>query len=145
MPADLGVLVLLAPALLIAVVAHPKLNGNWLTDTAWAWALYVEAVAVLPQLLMFSRGRDKEVEPLTANSLFCLAVARACFFVFWLSSHAELNDRYSASFHRKFPGLAVVLSQIVNLLVRWGGVGGGFGGTPRLALTPLPPTPHTHS
>eukprot|EP01067_Filipodium_phascolosomae_P000828 Filipodium_phascolosomae@DN1592_c0_g1_i1.p1 len=47
--------VLALPALLVALFIHPSLNENKLTDVAWAFALYLECVAVVPQLFMFNR------------------------------------------------------------------------------------------
>lgn len=117
LPASLGILWLVGPCLLLAVLYHPSLNGNWLTDTAWTFALYLEAVAILPQLVMFQRQRTRspEVEPYTANFVFFLAVARLVHFIFWLSSFHELNDRYAQSHLQKYPGYLVVFSQLVNL------------------------------
>ncbi|KAK2194736.1 ER lumen protein retaining receptor [Babesia duncani] len=46
---------LLIPSLVLAVILHPSLNRNTLTDICWAFALYVETLAVLPQLLMFQK------------------------------------------------------------------------------------------
>lgn len=118
LPNPLGALVLVVPALLLAMLLHPNLNGNWFTDTAWAWALYLEAVAIVPQLYMFqSAGRNAEVEPFEANFVFSVAMGRALHFVFWLSSYHELNDKYTDEYAKKYPGHLVVLSQIVNLLL----------------------------
>ena len=117
-PSDLGVLLLVLPALVIALLLHPTLNGNWFTDTAWAFALYLEAVALLPQILMFQSARNVEVEPFEANFVFGLAVARAMHLVFWMSSFHELNDRdSSSSIQKRFPGHLVVISQVLNLLL----------------------------
>ncbi len=116
LPQQLGALYLVLPALVLAVILHPSLNNNWFTDTAWTFALYLEAVAILPQLFMFQRARDKEVEPYTANFVFCIAVARMLHFVFWLSSYQELNDRVGSDFSRRYPGYLVVLSQVRSAL-----------------------------
>ena len=117
-PSDLGVLLLVLPALVIALLLHPTLNGNFFTDTAWAFALYLEAVALLPQILMFQSSRNVEVEPFEANFVFGLAVARAMHLVFWMSSFHELNDRDStSSIQKRFPGHLVVISQVLNLLL----------------------------
>ena len=123
LPGALGALVLAAPALLVAVLLHPALNGNFLTDTAWAFALYLEAVAMLPQFVLFDSARAdrsaeiSEIEPLEANFVFSLAVARALHLVFWASSFHELNDKAAdAAVQRRFPGHFVVVAQAVNLL-----------------------------
>jgi ER lumen protein retaining receptor len=116
-PTELGLLYIVVPAAVLALLLHPSLNGNWYTDVAWTLALYVEAVAILPQLLMFQKARDKEIELFTANFVFFTAVARALHFFFWLSSYHELNDKYATHWGSKYPGQLVLLSQIVNLLV----------------------------
>lgn len=116
-PSQLGVLYLVLPCAALALVLHPNLNNFWATDSAWAFALYLEAVAVLPQLRMFQKAREKAIEPFTANFVFGVALARVLNFVFWLSSFHELNDKYAAHFQRKYPGYLVVLSQVVNLLL----------------------------
>ena len=120
LPPAAGAALLAAPALLLALALHPSLNNNWATDTAWAFALYLEAVAVVPQLFMFSSAMASaaaEIEPFEANFVFAVAAGRACQFVFWLSSFRELNDKYAAHYSRAYPGHLVVLSQVVNLLL----------------------------
>lgn len=114
LPSHATVLILVGPAVLIGLFLHPTLNGNFLTDTAWATALYIEAVAILPQLLLLQR-RGGHVDDMLANYVFALGAARVMTFVFWLSSHHELNDRYSTSFGASFPGYAVLLAQLIHL------------------------------
>ena len=123
LPPQLGALVLVLPALLVAALLHPALNGNFVTDTAWAFALYLEAVAMLPQFMLFEGARSdrsaeiSEIEPLEANFVFALAVARALHLVFWASSFHELNDKAAdAAVARRVPGHFVVVAQAVNLL-----------------------------
>jgi ER lumen protein retaining receptor len=111
------VLFIVVPAAVLALLLHPALNGNWYTDVAWTLALYVEAVAILPQLLMFQKSREKEIELFTANFVFFTAVARSLHFFFWLSSYHELNDKAASYWGSRYPGQIVLLSQIVNLLV----------------------------
>ncbi len=101
LPSQAGALLLVLPALLLAAVLHPSLNNNWLTDVAWTFALYLEAVAIYPQIYIFSHARQ-EIEPLELNYVFFLAVARLLHFVFWVSSYQELNDKTSASLNKKF-------------------------------------------
>ena len=120
-PSEFGVVWLALPAFVLALLLHPNLNSNWLTDTAWTLALYLEAVAIFPQLVMFHRQQQRqaenELEPFTANFVFGVSAARVLTFLFWLSSYHELNDKYADQLHRKYPGVMVVLSQVVNLLI----------------------------
>jgi len=112
-----GVLLLIIPSLLLAAVLHPNLNGNYLTDVAWTFALYLEAVAIYPQIHIFSRLiKDRmEMGALEINFVFFLAVARLLHFIFWVCSYHELNDKTSGHLGKKIPGYFVVGSQLVNL------------------------------
>jgi hypothetical protein len=70
-PAEFGVLLLAVPALILAALLHPSLNNNWFTDVAWTFALYLEAVAIWPQLYIFAKEDPmKEIEPLELNFVF---------------------------------------------------------------------------
>lgn len=115
-PNKAGVLWILAPTLVLAVILHPSLNGNFFTDTMWAWALYTEALAVVPQLHLFDK-RGGEVDDMLANYVFALGAARLMHLVFWLSSFHELNDKYASHIGAQYPGYLVALSQIVHLLL----------------------------
>jgi hypothetical protein len=115
-PSKAGVVWLLGPALALALLLHPSLNGNWLTDSAWAGSQYLEAVAILPQLWLLQR-RGGEVDELVANCIFLLGAARVFHFVFWAFSFHELNDRTGGSFRGAYPGYVVILSQAVHLLI----------------------------
>jgi hypothetical protein len=95
-------------------IFHPKLNNNFLTDTAWTVSVYIEAVAVLPQLFMF-QAQGGEIEAFTSHWVFCIGGARVMHLAFWLSSYHELNDRLSSSAAAKYPGHIVVFSQVVQL------------------------------
>jgi len=61
-----GPLILAIPALALSILLHPNLNNNFLTDIAWTFALYLEAVAIFPQIWMIHRTRE-EIDPLELN------------------------------------------------------------------------------
>eukprot|EP01068_Selenidium_serpulae_P017528 Selendium_serpulae@DN6385_c0_g1_i1.p2 len=46
---------LIVPALVFAMLFHPSLNAFMPADVAWTFALYLEAFAALPQLVLFQR------------------------------------------------------------------------------------------
>jgi uncharacterized protein with PQ loop repeat len=60
--------------LLLALIFHPNLNSFMPADICWTFALYLESVAVLPQLFMFHR--EKRVEPFTTHFLAGQAASR---------------------------------------------------------------------
>jgi hypothetical protein len=102
-----------AGALAIALIFHPNLNGFLPSDIAWAFALYLESVAVLCQLFMFMKeGRAQEH---TSHFLAAQALSKLMSFIFWASSFSELSD---PNHHIKaFVGNWVVCMQLVQLLV----------------------------
>jgi ER lumen protein retaining receptor len=48
----------------------------------WAFSIYLESVAILPQLFMLIRV--KEVENLTAHYVFCLGGYRSLYLINWI-------------------------------------------------------------
>ena len=115
-PNRYGNLYIVVPCLLLAIIFHPSLNSNFFTDTAWTFAMCLEAVAVLPQLIVFQRSGGM-VEFYTSHFVALLGLARLCSLLFWLSSYHELNDKYSANLTGNHVGHFVVGSQIAQLLL----------------------------
>ena len=74
-PSELGNLYALLPTLGLALIFHPSLNSNFLTDTAWTWALCLESVAILPQIIMFTK-RGGTVDEWTSHVVAALGMAR---------------------------------------------------------------------
>jgi ER lumen protein retaining receptor len=110
LPPKLGALLAIVPSLVLAVPFHANLNGNWVTDTLWAFALYLEAAAPLPQRqLVWHRGG--QVDEFNAAAIFSLFVARLFSLWFWAFSYKELNDKYKNA----YPGHVVLLSQLASL------------------------------
>jgi len=111
-PSQFGVIYCVVPALLLALLIHPNLNGVWWSDVCWTFALYVEAVAVLPQLYMFQKAGGV-VESYTSHYVFSLGFARLLQLWFWLSSYHELSDKNSWS----FVGIFVLVAQALQMLL----------------------------
>jgi len=65
---------LMIGCLVLALIFHPNLNAFMPADVCWTFALYLESVAVLPQLFMFQR--DKRVEAFTTHFLAGQAISR---------------------------------------------------------------------
>lgn len=89
LPTDLptGTMLILFPCLVLALAVHPTLNSSFVTDSLWAYACYLETMAVVPQLVMIrSSQKTKDshvvVEPTTAHWMFSLAVARMYLLFF---------------------------------------------------------------
>jgi hypothetical protein len=106
-------LYLIGPAAAIALILHPHLNNSIPTDIAWAFALYLESVTVLPQLFMFMK--EGKAQTHTVHFLAAQALSRLMSFIFWASSFSELSnpDHYI----KKFVGNWVVGIQLIQLLI----------------------------
>lgn len=104
---------IILPAAAVSLIFHPNLNGFLPSDIAWAFALYLESVTVLPQLLMFMK--EGQAEPFTAHFLAAQASAKLISFIFWASSFSELsNPNHSI---KSFVGNWVIAMQLVQLLI----------------------------
>eukprot|EP00026_Physarum_polycephalum_P016040 Phypoly_transcript_16868.p1 GENE.Phypoly_transcript_16868~~Phypoly_transcript_16868.p1 ORF type:complete len:214 (+),score=17.10 Phypoly_transcript_16868:141-782(+) len=70
---------LIAPCLLIALVFNKEFT---IVEILWAFSLYLEAVAILPQLFLLQR--TNEVENLTSHYIFTLGGYRAFYLLNWI-------------------------------------------------------------
>ncbi|TFJ85293.1 hypothetical protein NSK_003716 [Nannochloropsis salina CCMP1776] len=113
-PASFGALVYLAvPCFALAVLFHPGLNSHFLADTTWAFSMYLESVAMLPQLYMFQKQSSQVVEVLIGHWVFASGFARVLDMIFWMSSYHELVD-HSGS---KMVGVFVLLTQFIHIIL----------------------------
>jgi len=112
-PPGLGAVYLAVPILLLAILVHPNLNADFISDTAWTYAMYLESAALLPQLYMFQKQSSGVVELLTAHFVFALGFGRIMEFLFWIYSYHELADASG----NKLPGYLALFSQAVQLLM----------------------------
>jgi len=104
---------LMGPSAVMALIFHPTLNSFLPSDMAWAFALYLESVAVLPQLFMFQK--EGQAQPFTAHFLFAQATSKVISFIFWFSSYNELSN---PDHHVKaFVGNWVMAMQLIQLLI----------------------------
>jgi len=106
-------LYLIGPTAAIALVLHPHLNNFLPSDIAWAFALYLESVTVLPQLFMFMK--EAKAEPYTSHFLAAQAASRLMSFIFWASSFSELSNPDHVI--KQYVGNWVVGIQLLQLIV----------------------------
>jgi len=110
-------LYLIIPCAVFALLFHPSLNAFTPSDMCWAFALYVESVASLPQLVMFQQeAKDGHpVTPWTVHFLAAQVVSKVASFIFWVTSFNELS--HSDSGHKAYVGHWVVIMQLIQLAV----------------------------
>merc|ERR550514_1029678 len=89
--AQYGAAWIAAPALLLALLVHPSLNNAWWSDVAWTFALYMDVLAVMPQLFMFHKTGGAVAQN-TAHYVFSLGFGRVLQLLFWAFSYHELSE-----------------------------------------------------
>lgn len=92
-------------AFVLAMMFHPSLNNNFICDVAWTFALYLEAVAMFPQIYLFAK-KGGEIESYTSHFVASQAFSRISAFIFWIFSYHELNDPQGSSLVNPFPSLS---------------------------------------
>jgi hypothetical protein len=107
-----GALWIATPALMLALFVHPSLNNSFVFDVAWTFALFVDVLAVVPQLFMFHNCGGR-VAPNTAHYVFSLGFGRLLQLFFWSFSYHEL----AACSHGGFVGVFVILAQVVGVVL----------------------------
>merc|ERR1719230_1817832 len=106
-------LYLIGPTAAVSLVLHPHLNNFLPSDIAWAFALYLESVTVLPQLFMFMK--EGKAQPHTSHFLGAQALSRLMSFIFWASSFSELSN--PNHYIKQFVGNWVVCIQLIQLII----------------------------
>jgi hypothetical protein len=101
-----------SPALILAMMVHPSLNNSWWSDVAWTFALYMDVLAVAPQLYTFHKAGGA-VASNTAHYVFSLGFGRVLQLLFWAYSFHELSeDSYGG-----FVGVFVILAQLIGAVL----------------------------
>ncbi|CAB9502973.1 lumen protein-retaining receptor [Seminavis robusta] len=112
-PPGFGAVYLAVPIGIIAIFIHPNLNSDFLSDTAWTYAIYLESAALVPQLYMFQKQASGVVELLTAHFVAALGFGRCMEFFFWIYSYHELANSAGS----KLPGYLALIAQFVQLVL----------------------------
>ncbi|KAK8800484.1 hypothetical protein WA171_005115 [Blastocystis sp. BT1] len=115
LPKQWTALYLIVPSLILALIIRPHRAGNF-CDLFWAFAMYLEGVAIYPQLHMFQKNRTGEIESYTSHFVFSMAASKFLNLLFWLGSWKELNSGWSF-LSKHFAGVAVIASQITQLVL----------------------------
>ncbi|KAL1915896.1 uncharacterized protein VTP21DRAFT_6284 [Calcarisporiella thermophila] len=78
---------LLVPCALLALVVNYRFT---FLEVLWAFSIYLEAVAILPQLFMLTR--TGEAETITTHYLFALGMYRTLYLLNWVYRYATEPD-----------------------------------------------------
>jgi len=97
----------------LAVLIHPDLNARPVFDTLWATGLYIDVIAMVPQLWMMSKiGGD--VEALNCHFVGATAVSRCVNLCFWFYGFVELAP-LDGSFN--LAGWVIIAAHVVQTLL----------------------------
>ncbi|XWS76056.1 hypothetical protein CRYUN_Cryun01aG0144600 [Craigia yunnanensis] len=87
---------MVVPSAILAVLIHPYNSHIYISQVLWAFCVYLEAVSVLPQLLMMQNA--KMIEPFTAHYVFAPGIARFLACTHWIIQfHAGPINNLDAS------------------------------------------------
>jgi hypothetical protein len=104
---------ILAVSVTAAILVHPDLNDALFWDSIWTSALYVDVVAMVPQLWMLSKIGG-EVEGLTGHYVALVGLSRIANLIFWYYGYTELAPLDGSV---NIPGLAVLMAHVLQSLL----------------------------
>jgi len=108
-----GIFCFLVGGFVLAACVHPTLNSRTVPDIAWTFALYLESVAMIPQLYMMSK-KGGVVESFAGHFVACVFFSRLLMITFWLNSYPELRIKNSAF---NLPGYGVLGAQLFQVVL----------------------------
>jgi hypothetical protein len=106
------------PSLLLALLVHTSLNRNLFTDALWTFSMYLEAVAVYPQIYLFQK-KGGQIESYTSHYVALQGLSRLFSLLFWYDTYPELNEFQDNSFSlfHNYCGYFIILSQVIQILI----------------------------
>jgi len=113
-PSEYGALYLLVPCVIMAVLFHPSMNREFFSDTSWTISMYLESLAMLPQLYMFTSQGGGKIDTRVGHMVAALGFSRVFELIFWVNSYSELVIEGTGS---ALAGYLVLLSQVVQLVI----------------------------
>lgn len=103
-----GILGLMAVAGAAAMYVHPDLIQSIWPDTSWTFSLYLEVLAMVPQLFLITKlGGD--VQSLQGHYIACTFASRLAMLRFYARSYGEMTPRGA--------GFGVIGSQVLQCLL----------------------------
>jgi len=75
---------LLLPVTLLALIVNHEFS---VMEILWTWSIYLESVAILPQLFMVSK--TGEAETITSHYLFALGAYRGLYILNWIYRYVD--------------------------------------------------------
>lgn len=84
----------IAPCAVLALIINSEFT---IIEILWTFSIYLEAIAILPQLILIQRYGN--VENLTANFIFTLGAYRALYVINWVDRWLSEENYLSSKIH----------------------------------------------
>jgi len=108
---------LILGAVVLAVLIHPRFCQWTACDILWTVHLYIDAIAMVPQIWMVSKGGGK-MNALTAHYIAATLMSNLLGFVFWFYASESFSDGYGDAYGKiNITGLAVNGAHVVQVLL----------------------------
>ena len=106
--------ILVLPSFILALIFRSSLNNNLFCDVNWAFSMYLEALAIFPQILLFTIKKGK-IESFTSHYVALCGLSRLFSLIFWWDTYEELNspDLYFGN----YVGYFIIGAQILQLII----------------------------
>jgi len=106
--------ILVLPSFILAIIFRSSLNDNFFCDVNWAFSMYLEALAIFPQILLFTIKKGK-IESFTSHYVALCGLSRLFSLIFWWDTYEELNT--TDLYFGKYVGYFIIGAQILQLII----------------------------
>jgi len=106
---------LVMAAFLLGSLVHPSLLPKAALNTVWMAHLWIDAVALVPQLWMISKA-DGKVHGLTLHYIAATLLSKVLSWTFWYFAYAELAED-GAKQSINWPGMAVMAAHGLHVVL----------------------------
>lgn len=103
---------LLPGCVLLSLVIHPSFSHGWLYSFNWTVSFYIDVLALLPQVVMMSRGAGKVEAPI-CHFVAATAVSRVFDLFFWYYRLDLGPQGWIWGFN--YSGMLIVVFHLINL------------------------------
>ena len=105
---------LVIPCYIFSLMFRSALNDNVFCDINWAFSMYLEALAIFPQILLFTFKKG-QIETFTSHYVALCGLSRLFSLIFWWDTYEELvTDQV---FFGKYIGYFIIGAQILQLII----------------------------
>ena len=102
------------PTFILAIFFKPYIFRNRLLDVLFEYSNILEAVAIYPQIILFTIKKG-EIESYTSNFIAFQGLSTIFILIFWYLNYGFVNDRYSLLLGG-FSGYVIIGSEILQLI-----------------------------